>query len=66
MTQDFEENGALVPFADFGTVTFTGATYTKNGVKTSPSGATIIDIQQSNKVLTSVSQSGSTITVSHV
>jgi hypothetical protein len=63
--QDFEENGSLVPFADFGSVTFTGASYTKAAVKTPPSGATILDIQQSNKVLTSVSQSGSSITVSH-
>lgn len=65
MIQDFEENGSLVPFADFGSVTFTGASYTKAAVKTPPSGATILDIQQSNKVLTSVSQSGSSITVSH-
>ncbi|GAB7329390.1 hypothetical protein MBLNU13_g01174t1 [Cladosporium sp. NU13] len=65
IVEDFEENGSLVPFADFGSVTFTGASYTKNGVKTSPSGATILDIQQSNKVLTSVSQSGSSITISH-
>lgn len=28
IVEDFESGGALVPFADFGTVTFTGATAT--------------------------------------
>ena len=36
-----------------------GTTYT-------PSGATIIDIEQNNKVLTSVTTSGSTITIKYV
>jgi len=60
IVEDFEENGGLVAFADFGTVTFTGAAagYSTGGSE-GVTGATIIDIEQSNKVLTSVSTSGS-------
>lgn len=58
--------GSLVPFANFGTVTFTGATATSSSGSTTPSGATIIDIEQSNKVLTSCSASSSSVTCSYV
>ncbi|CAN8102643.1 unnamed protein product [Discula destructiva] len=66
IVEDFESGGALVPFADFGTVTFTGATATTSSGTVTPAGATLIDIEQSGKVLTSVSVSGSTVTVSYV
>jgi hypothetical protein len=65
--EDFEENGGLVPFANFGTVTFTGASATTaSGGTTGPSGSVLIDIEQSSKVLTSVSSSGSSVTVTYV
>ncbi|KAI1493428.1 putative aspergillopepsin [Biscogniauxia mediterranea] len=56
IVEDYESGGSLVSFADFGTVTFTGASV--NG-GTGVSGATIIDLEQNNKVLTSCSTSGS-------
>ncbi|KAI1502106.1 putative aspergillopepsin [Biscogniauxia marginata] len=56
IVEDYSSGGSLVSFADFGTVTFTGASV--NG-GTGVSGATIIDLKQNNKVLTSCSTSGS-------
>ena len=66
IVEDFEENGGLVAFADFGTVTFTGASAGKSSGSSGPSGATIIDIEQNSKVLTSVSTSSSSVTVEYV
>jgi hypothetical protein len=59
IVEDFEENGSLVPFANFGTVTFTGLT-------PSASGAEILDIEQNSKVLTSCSATSSSVTCSYV
>ncbi|KAI6081004.1 peptidase A4 family-domain-containing protein [Hypoxylon rubiginosum] len=56
IVEDFSSGGSLVSFANFGTVTFTGASVNSG---TGVSGATIIDIQQNSKVLTSCSTSGS-------
>ncbi|ROW08368.1 hypothetical protein VMCG_03267 [Cytospora schulzeri] len=53
IVEDFESGLSLVPFADFGTVTFTDCS-------PSVSGSTIIDIRQSGEVLTSCSTSGTT------
>ncbi|RDW74653.1 A4/G1 family peptidase [Aspergillus mulundensis] len=66
IVEDFESNGELVPFADFGTVTFTSAEATQNGRTVGPSGATLIDIQQGRSVLTDVSVSSDSVTVSYV
>ncbi|KAF8843005.1 hypothetical protein BDN67DRAFT_253938 [Paxillus ammoniavirescens] len=66
IVEDFEENGALVPFADFGTVEFTSAEATGPSGTYTPSGATLMDIEQNGKVLTSVSTSGSTATIKYV
>ncbi|KAL5356937.1 peptidase A4 family-domain-containing protein [Aspergillus floccosus] len=66
IVEDFEQNGSLVPFANFGTVTFSNAKATDAGSSVGPSGATLIDIQQSNKVLTSVSLGSSSVTVKYV
>jgi len=65
--EDFEQNGALVPFTNFGTVVFTGATAgTSSGGSVGIAGATLIDIKQNGKVLTSSSTSGtSQVTVKH-
>ena len=62
IVEDYIQGTSLVLFADFGSVTFTNAqagTYT-------PSGATLIDIEQNNTVLTSTSTSGSSVTIKHV
>ncbi|KAH9931596.1 peptidase A4 family-domain-containing protein [Fomitopsis serialis] len=66
IVEDYEEGSSLVPFADFGTVTFTGASASTGSGSTGPSGATIIDIKQNNKVLTSVSTGSSSVTVKYV
>ncbi|PSR76627.1 putative aspergillopepsin [Coniella lustricola] len=66
IVEDFESGSALVPFADFGTVTFTGASATGSSGTVGPSGATLIDIEQSGKVLTSVSTTSSSVTVKYV
>ncbi len=66
IVEDFEENGGLVPFANFGTVTFTSATVgTAAGASADISSAQILDIKQNNKVLTACSQSGSSVTCSY-
>lgn len=67
IVEDYEEGSSLVAFADFGTVTFTGATATENsGTVVTPAAASILDIEQSSKILTSVSVSGSSVTVKYV
>ena len=66
IVEDFEEGSSLVPFANFGTVTFTGASAKTASGSVGPSGANTIDIEQGSKVLTSVSTSGSSVTVSYV
>ncbi|KAG9007962.1 hypothetical protein FRB94_008287 [Tulasnella sp. JGI-2019a] len=67
IVEDFEEGSSLIPFANFGTVTFTNAYATSpSGTKISPAGATIIDIEQNNVVLTSVTTGANTVTVKYV
>ena len=66
IVEDFEEGSSLVPFANFGSVTFTGASAKTASSSVGPSGANTIDIEQNNKVLTSVSTSGSSVTVQYV
>ncbi|CAK7207370.1 hypothetical protein SEUCBS139899_010180 [Sporothrix eucalyptigena] len=66
IVEDFEEGSALVPFANFGTVTFTDASAVGSSGTVGPSGASIIDIEQSNKVLTSVSVSDTEVVVTYV
>ncbi|KAI1845560.1 hypothetical protein JX265_011670 [Neoarthrinium moseri] len=62
IVEDFEEGSSLVPFADFGTVTFTDATVNGKAI----SSPTIIDLRQSGKVLTSCSASSESVTCSYV
>ncbi|TFY69761.1 hypothetical protein EVJ58_g250 [Rhodofomes roseus] len=66
IVEDYEEGSSLVPFANFGTVTFSGASASTGSGSTGPSGATIIDIQQNGKTLTSVSTSSNSVTVKYV
>lgn len=66
IVEDYEEGSALVPFADFDTVTFTDSYVKSSGSWVGVDGATIIDIKQSSTVLTSCSASGSTVECSYV
>ena len=67
IVEDFSSSSGLVPFADFDTVTFTDASVTTGSGKVGVSGATIMDIRQSNKVLTQCGTSGSSsVTCSYV
>ncbi|KAK7057520.1 peptidase A4 family-domain-containing protein [Favolaschia claudopus] len=66
IVEDFEEGNSMVPFANFGTVTFTNAVATEaSGSTVGPSGAVIINMEQNGQVLTSVSTSSSSVTVNH-
>ncbi|KAB8228955.1 A4/G1 family peptidase [Aspergillus alliaceus] len=64
--EDFSSGSSLVPFANFGTVTFTDISVTSGGSSSGASGATLIDIRQNGKVLTSSSASESKVTVKYV
>ncbi|KAF2145689.1 uncharacterized protein K452DRAFT_284051 [Aplosporella prunicola CBS 121167] len=68
IVEDFESNGSLVAFADFGKVVFTGATATtSSGTTVGPDTAEIIEIKSGNTVLTDVSiDSDSQLTVTYV
>jgi len=65
IVEDFEENGSLVEFADFGTVTFTDAYATTADGTQTPADATAIDIEQNGQVLTSVTV-GDDVTIKYV
>jgi len=65
IVEDFSNGNSLVPFADFTTVTFTGAAAVSDGSTVDTSGAAILDIKQNNKVLTSCSASGSEVTCTY-
>ncbi|KAI1122072.1 peptidase A4 family-domain-containing protein [Nemania abortiva] len=67
IVEDYESGGALVTFANFDSVTFTGASAVKSGSTVGVTGATILDIKQGSSVLTDCSTSGSsTVTCSYV
>ena len=66
IVEDFSSGNSLVPFANFGTVTFTSNTATTSSGSVGPQGATIIDIKQNNKVLTQSSVSGSNVIVKYI
>ncbi|KAI1363255.1 peptidase A4 family-domain-containing protein [Xylaria arbuscula] len=68
IVEDFLSGNSLVPFADFGTVTFTGATAIINGATVSASSdspVTIDLVSSSGAVLTSSTVSGSTVVVNY-
>ncbi|KAJ5589107.1 hypothetical protein N7537_011785 [Penicillium hordei] len=66
IVEDFESGGELVPFTNFGTVTFSNAEATSGGETVGPSGSTIMDIKQSGSVLTKSSATSNSVTVSYV
>ncbi|KAF3764100.1 hypothetical protein M406DRAFT_260106 [Cryphonectria parasitica EP155] len=68
IVEDFEECGTtceFVPFADFGTVTFTSVSAIASGTTVTPAEATISDIEQNNVVLTSCSSSSTEVTCTY-
>ncbi|KAH0497693.1 hypothetical protein TgHK011_004982 [Trichoderma gracile] len=68
IVEDFTSGSSLVPFADFGSVTFTGATAVVNGATVTAGGESpvIIDLEDSRgDILTSTRVSGSTVTVDY-
>ncbi|KAF2439903.1 hypothetical protein P171DRAFT_500727 [Karstenula rhodostoma CBS 690.94] len=66
IVEDFSSGNSLVPFANFGTVTFTGASVSTSSGTTGVSGSEILDIKQGSTVYTSCSTSGSsTVTCSY-
>jgi hypothetical protein len=66
IVEDFSSNDDLVPFADFGTVTFTNAKATTSGKTVGPAGATLIDIKQNDDILTSSSITSNSVSVSYL
>ncbi|KAJ6143069.1 hypothetical protein N7471_002522 [Penicillium samsonianum] len=66
IVEDFESGGQLVPFTNFGTVTFSKAEATSGGKTVGPSGSTLFDIKQSSTVLTKSSVTDNSVTVSYV
>lgn len=64
IVEDFQSGGSLIPFANFGSITFTGASAVGSAGTVTPRGGTIIDIQDSssNKVLTDCATSGNDLT----
>ena len=59
IVEDFESGSALVPFANFGSVSFTGASYVTGGSTKGVTGASILDVKQGNTVETNCALSGS-------
>ncbi|KAH8163460.1 hypothetical protein CIB48_g4776 [Xylaria polymorpha] len=69
IVEDFTSGNSLVPFANFGTVTFTGASAIINGATvqaSSDSPVTIDLVSSSGSILTSTSISGTSVVVSYV
>ncbi|KAJ5946924.1 aspergillopepsin [Penicillium verhagenii] len=67
IVEDFEEDDSLVPFADFGTITFSSASATSGSTSVGPSSATLMDIESdSGSILTSVSVTSSEVVVKYL
>jgi len=67
IVEDFTSGNSLVPFANFGTVTFTAASAIVGGATVSPAGAdNIVLVSSSDSALTSTTISGNTVTVKYV
>lgn len=66
IVEDYEEGSSLVSLANWGSVVFTDATALTGSSSLDASTASVIDIKQNNKVLTSISIDGSTVTDTYV
>ncbi|KAH7875468.1 putative aspergillopepsin [Lentinula edodes] len=65
IVEDYEQNGSLVTFANFGTVTFSGASASTSSKTVTPNTGIKVNIEQNDKVLTSVTDSSTSVTVKH-
>ncbi|KAI1259047.1 peptidase A4 family-domain-containing protein [Xylariaceae sp. FL1019] len=67
IVEDFLSGNSLVPLADWGTVTFTGASAIINGATVTPGSgnAVNIELESGNSVVSSESISGSTVSVTY-
>ena len=66
IVEDFEEGNSMVPLANWGSVTFSGASAkTANGT-VGPSGAVVIDMEQNGKVLTKTTVTSTSVTVEYI
>jgi hypothetical protein len=65
IVEDFSEGDALVPLADFTTVEFSGATAQSGESTVDTTGATIMDMRQNDRVLTSCSAGGSSVSCTY-
>lgn len=66
IVEDFQQGASLVPFANFGSVTFSNAQAIHHGSPVGPSGATLVDIKQSGKILTHSSYTSNSVTVNYI
>lgn len=64
IVEDFEQGGSLVPFANFGSITFTDASAQGSAGTVTPQGGTIIDLRDpdTQQVLSTCSTSGAELT----
>jgi hypothetical protein len=67
VVEDFQEGTFLIPFADFGTITFNDASATtSSGSTVGPSGGHLINMVQSNEQFTSASSTSNSVTVNYL
>jgi hypothetical protein len=66
IVEDFSRGSNLVPFIDFTTVTFTGASAVSGGSTVDTTGGTVINIRQKGQVLTSCAGSGSKVSCTYI
>ncbi|KAJ3732861.1 glutamic protease [Lentinula guzmanii] len=65
IVEDYEQGGNLVAFANFGTVTFSGASASTSSKTLGPNSGIKVNIEQNGKVLTSTSDTFNSVTVKH-
>lgn len=66
VVEDFSMGGMLVPFANFGSVTFSGAEATSGGKTVGPADAVLIDIKSYGDIITSSSVTNDSVTINHL
>ncbi|KAJ6437286.1 peptidase A4 family protein [Purpureocillium lavendulum] len=66
IVEDFEVDGGLVPFANFGTVTFTDARAEGSDGTVTPAGAEIFDIVADNNVITDCRTNGNDLVCDYI
>ncbi|KAJ3807767.1 peptidase A4 family-domain-containing protein [Lentinula aff. lateritia] len=65
IVEDYEQNGSLVSFANFSTVTFSGASASTSSKTVTPNTGVKVNIEQNGKLLTSIMESSTSVTVKH-